>query len=256
MRVESSPSVHKNDRRPFPTRTMTIAIVAAIPIAACSDDPDGPAANTVGQIMATTAPPTGDTSPPPEATSATVSPTTETGSFAGAEDVPVTFTMPIGWENLGWAVIKSDADPNLGVSFFDVANIYADPCQWVLVDPPVGPTVDDLTSALASSDVFEATAPTNVTIDGFRGKYIELTVPDYDEDECKQGRFGLWKEDGPGGSSDDGPNLWAQAPDQVTKAWILDVDGTRLVIGAGYHPNTSAQDRADIDEIVSSIEIG
>jgi hypothetical protein len=29
----------------------------------------------------------------------------------------------------------------------DVSDIYADGCEWVLVDPPPGPTVDDVVSA-------------------------------------------------------------------------------------------------------------
>ena len=38
--------------------------------------------------------------------------------------------------------------------------------------------------------------------------------------------------------------------------WVLDVDGTRLVISTGYFPDTSDTDRAEINEIVNSIQIG
>jgi DNA-directed RNA polymerase specialized sigma24 family protein len=38
-------------------------------------------------------------------------------------------------------------DPELFVAFFDVANIYTRGCQWKLVDPAPGPTVDDLVAA-------------------------------------------------------------------------------------------------------------
>ena len=37
---------------------------------------------------------------------------------------------------------------------------------------------------------------------------------------------------------------------------ILDVDGTRIVIVAIWYPDTSAQDRADIDAMLDSIQIG
>ncbi|MBA2575432.1 MAG: BMP family ABC transporter substrate-binding protein [Euzebyaceae bacterium] len=184
-------------------------------------------------------------------------PGTGTSFFAGARAVPVRATLPVGWETENVFIFKSDADPLLAISFFDVANIYADPCQWALLDPPVGPTVDDLASALADSPVFQATGARDVTVDGFEGKYIEFTVPDYSEDECKGRLFGLWKEDGPFGvSSGNHPNLWAQSPDQHNQVWILDVDGTRLVILAWTFPDTSAHDRADIDEILDSIQIG
>jgi len=37
--------------------------------------------------------------------------------------------------------------------------------------------------------------------------------------------------------------------------WILDVEGTRLMVMAWFPPNTSPQDRAALDEIVASLQI-
>jgi hypothetical protein len=37
---------------------------------------------------------------------------------------------------------------------------------------------------------------------------------------------------------------------------VLDVDGTRLLIAASTFPNTSPQDRADLEEVLASIQIG
>lgn len=48
------------------------------------------------------------------------------------------------------------------------------------LDPPVGPTVDDLASAWSDLPAFDSTAPIDVTVDGFDGKMVEFTVPDYD----------------------------------------------------------------------------
>ena len=42
----------------------------------------------------------------------------------------------------------------------EVGNIYTDSCPSVALDPPVGPTVDDLASAWADLPAFDATAPT------------------------------------------------------------------------------------------------
>ena len=50
--------------------------------------------------------------------------------------------------------------------------------------------------------------------------------------------------------------MWAFNPKQQNEIWILDVDGTRLVILAGYPPNISTQERADLDAIINSIKIG
>ena len=101
-----------------------------------------------------------------------------------------------------------------------------------------------------------ATAPTDITVDGFHGKQVEFTVPDYATgeslDECADGGHFMVLE----GVDTPGDGYWAQGPNQHHQLWILDVDGTRVVIGATWFPDTSAQDRADIDEMLSSIQIG
>ena len=48
--------------------------------------------------------------------------------------------------------------------------------------PPIhqlGPTVDDMAAALAGLSPFIVTKPpSDVTVDGFSGKHLELTAPD------------------------------------------------------------------------------
>lgn len=180
----------------------------------------------------------------------------ETGTvfFGGAEDVPVTVTLPAGWETRDVFVLKSGSDPLFGLSFFDVANLYTDGCQWVLMQPPVGPTVDDLVAAFARLPGFGGEVR-DVTVDGFTGKQIEYTVPDYDPVQCRGGTFGLLQEDDDPGQGV-APHLWAQAPAQRNEFRIVDVDGTRLVVGAGYPPDIPAQDLRELHEIVESVEIG
>ena len=159
-----------------------------------------------------------------------------------------------GWEVDDVFVLKSDTDPRIGLDFCDVANIYIDGCQWKLADPPPGPTVDDLVAAYAQLPGGSG-ATLDVIVDGFKGKLIQYTIPDYDAKECKEGRFGVVQEDH-NPNMGDAPSLWAQGPNRENQAWILDVDGTRLVIIAGYPPRISRQDRADIDRIINSLQIG
>ena len=98
-----------------------------------------------------------------------------------------------------------------------------------------------------------ATEPIDVTIDGYHGQQIEFTVPDFTEDECIDGWFAMWQETqavlGP-----QGPN-YASRPNAHHRLWILDVDGTRLVIGGSSFPDTSQQDLDDLDTILNSIQI-
>jgi hypothetical protein len=190
--------------------------------------------------------------PSPEAT-ATVGPGRGTGYFGGSfPEVPVMFTLPQGWEADGAFVNKSGAEPVFGLVFMDVANVYTDGCRWELVDPPPGPTVDDLVAAFAKVPGFRG-APRDVTVNGYTGQQIEFRVPDYNKEECTNGQFGILKQDYSPGAD---PALWAQAPNQQNRLWILDVDGTRLVILAGDPGNMSAQDRTDLDRILTSIQIG
>ena len=66
------------------------------------------------------------------------------------------------------------------VSITTVTNLVRHGCRdhsWA--DPPVGPSVDDLAAALADLAPFRVTSPPkDVTIYGYRGKHLELTVPD------------------------------------------------------------------------------
>ena len=105
--------------------------------------------------------------------------------------------------------------------------------------PRRGPTCPD----------FNATAVSDITVDGFHGKQVEFTVPDYNEDTLPYGDFKLLEAVG-------GGDYWAQGPNQHHQLWILDVNGTRLVIVATSFPDTSPQDRAALDEILASIQIG
>jgi hypothetical protein len=254
LNIEPSPSVSTLRRTWRIVRDVAIAVVAMISIAACSSgaSEQPTAADTSEPTVSTPA-----SHPTSNEATATVGPGRGTGAFVGsASEVPVTFTMPAGWEMFdNWAVSKSGADPVFGLVFMDVGNIYADGCQWMLVDPPPGPTVDDLVSAYAKLPELKATPARDVTVDGFEGKQIQITIPDYNENECKEGKFGIFLI-GSNLAGDGAPSLWAQAPNQQNNLWILDVDGTRLVILAGDPGNMSAQDRTDLDGILSSIQIG
>ncbi len=53
----------------------------------------------------------------------------------------------------------------------DLANVYEDPCQWqgAIVEPQVGPTVDDLANALAGQPQRGDAVPVDVSIGGYTG---------------------------------------------------------------------------------------
>jgi hypothetical protein len=164
-------------------------------------------------------------------------------------------TLPDGWSSFGFGLGQprsgAGVDPVV-VAFWDVDLIYGHPCQWdgTLLQP--GPTVDDLANALVAVPLRHATKPTDVTLDGYAGEYLEWSVPsDMDFSTCDldgdEHEFKSWTAKG-----------WAdsrsqQAPGQVDQLWILDVAGARLVIDASPMPYATAEERAELLGIVESI---
>ena len=240
MTVEPTPSVRPGRPTRSAIRAVALAAVAAITITACSSGDDDDA---------------GTQDPTEPTTSQATDVTSEPGRVSGnVGDVPISYIPADGWGDIGWAAIKGD--PIYGLVFMEVGNTYDDSCPSVARDPAIGPTVDDLGSAWADLPGMNATTPTDITVDGFAGQEVEFTVPDYPTgatvDECADGGHFMLLE----GADTPGDGYWAQGPNQHHQLRIVDVDGTRVVIGATWFPDTSEEDRADIDEMLSSIQIG
>ena len=51
------------------------------------------------------------------------------------------------------------------------------------------------------------------------------------------------------------PTTGPKAPNAHLRLWILDINGTRLVIAGTSYPDTSQQDRDDLDTLLNSIQI-
>ena len=168
-----------------------------------------------------------------------------------------------GWD--GWiGAAKFDEESlngHVAVSIATVTNVVSHGCRdHSPDDPPVGPTVDDLAAALADLAPFRVTSPpTDVTMAGYRGKHLELTVPDLPVEADAEGlKFT--------GCEDRTLKSWFSAadpegffghtgPGYTEEFWILDVEGTRLVIVAHSSPKAPAEDIAEMRAIIDSIQI-
>ena len=171
-------------------------------------------------------------------------------------------TVPPGWSSLdGWAVHKGQVyTAPVFVTFWDVDRVYATPCKWrfrMMADP--GPSVAGLASTLAKQPLRDATAPADVTLGGFRGKYLQWSVPNdiaFDEAHpekalfpgCDKDTFQSWT-----GAVGWASDRYQQAPGQVDRIWILSVHGARLVIDASYLPTSTARERRELRSVVDSI---
>lgn len=200
----------------------------------------------------------------------------------GQELVNVRFTVPAGWEwhgaylskgllgSRGDAAASSMEEARITFLMGDV-QVYTDPCQWSESepDPPTGPTVADLISALAAQPTRSPSTPTerhayaegsDTTLppsgdNGWEGMAIELTVPDDIElADCDDGQFRTWGPD---------PNVRAhQGPGQRDVVWVVTTcpeecrDYERLVIDASWMPATPADVVTEIEAILESIATG
>ena len=182
--------------------------------------------------------------------SPTPSPTPSPTSYliTNEDGVRVTLALPSGWLPGGWFV-QNGRDTRTELTAIQVwavtGNSYTDPCQWTEseLDPPLGPTVDDLVTALENQLTREATT-SDVTLDGYAGKLVQMTVPtDAVFGDCDSGEFRSW----------DG--RYHQGPGQQDDVYILDVDGFRLVLDVLSYPGSPAEDLEKLQQMLDTIQI-
>jgi len=149
----------------------------------------------------------------------------------------------------GWVVDRgADGDPeNHGsVSFWTVQGVVRDPCEGELaVDP--GPTVRDLARALHAQRRMVTTLPQRVTVDGHVGLYLELRFPTDDRRMigCSSSEYAVWH-------TDDHNSYGSDIAGTVSRLWIVDVDGTRVVMVADTTPREDAAATAEVLGIAAS----
>jgi hypothetical protein len=190
---------------------------------------------------------TGIGNPPPPPTPRAFEDTSgalEPGTYASSIDsVEVTFTVPTGWNREASAPeLAGPVADDGGLSFWIVTDVFADPCRFDqgALNPPPGPSVEDLANALVAQPGVDAEPPADVVVDGFAGKYVRYTTPATD---CAE--FGPWET----------PSGVVLGPGTDARYWVLDVDGTRLVMLAYLWDAATEGGRAELQAIIDSVEI-
>lgn len=214
----------------------------------------------------------GDPTPTPEPTP-TVTPLAlrpgqlEPGTYVISDvDAPIrtlvrfTFTVPAGWNaRSGDLYISKRPDTAGELAFVPwvVTHVYADACQSEGTLTEVGPTVDDLVAALVDQANSEATVPVDLEVGGYPAKFISMSVPtDLDTATC---RFPgvliqIWADAGETDFFAIPADPANPAADSVGDVYIVDVNGDTVVILAGYTPDSSAADIAELEAIIASIQ--
>ena len=94
-------------------------------------------------------------------------------------------------------------------------------CGSIEISSPA--SVDDLATVWATLPGFTATTPVDITVDGYAGKQVDYTVPDYatvidpatgeEGADCANHQFGLWTERYGGLGPTSGPRSQASRTD-------------------------------------------
>ena len=159
------------------------------------------------------------------------------------ESIHLTMDVPSGWSGVAPAAVWVDENAAPGGAALTIGSggdLPRDPCLTTdLID--TGSTIDEFANAIATHPVLDATDPVDVSLDGYTGKYIDLDLP-ADLSSCRE--FRPWE-----------PGIYAQGPNHQWHLWILDVAGSRVVVGSMDYPGTSAQRRAELQAMVESIQI-
>jgi hypothetical protein len=125
-------------------------------------------------------------------------------------------------------------------------NVYQDPCHWKTTIPKnPATTPDQIAAAFATQASTAASAPVDVTVGGYAGKAVTLHVPmsfhipDAGREEefadCDANVFAFYGIEGEKGEARN-----AQGPGQIDELWILDVEGSIVILDAAFSPATPA----------------
>jgi hypothetical protein len=160
----------------------------------------------------------------------------------------ITLEVPDGYQGYLGSGVLTLGGTIPGLMLYDIGSTFADVCDWRGAQTPIS-SGDELAATLAGEQGLSPTVPTDVAVSGFAGRYMEITAPSQTElDRCSSGRMQAWA------TLDDG-HIWLNNAGQHDLLWILDVDGVPLVIDAQLPPSASAQDRAELEQMVESIRI-
>jgi hypothetical protein len=164
---------------------------------------------------------------------------------SGDEDLPDALVdVPLGYDDEAtWYVVSHDRQQFLGL--WTVSRVDPDACRrrWHDVYDP-GPTVRDLADGLVAQRSTRSSTPEPVTLAGYRGLYVEVASP-RDLRGCGPDP-GLWTSGTTGGRGIYGDG-------QVDRVWILDIDGQRVVVDAGFSAKSSDTAVAELTSMVESL---
>jgi len=170
----------------------------------------------------------------------------------------LTFTLPAGWSSRADGQISKHENsptevvllPTLPGTPAEVTHVFGDSCHPSGTLKAIGPSVDDLLAALDAQTATDATV-SDLVIGGHPGHRVDMRLSSSVEPAtCEwspDGPITIWAD--PGGTS-----FFAFPFDHPgAAAYVVDVDGVRVVFIGGAAAEVSAADQAELDGVIASM---
>ncbi len=163
------------------------------------------------------------------------------------------FDVPSGYqtrETTMWTHDEIDLDEFPGQVFYrGTVSVTGDPCDPDVPSLP-GNSVQRLAAAFEAQQSTSTTRPVPVELGGYSGLYLELTSPlGEDFAACQVGVEPIVFETG-SGEGNGGRWWWCPWTDRF---WILDVEGTVVVVAAGTPAGAGAESVARVTDVAESV---
>lgn len=168
-------------------------------------------------------------------------------------DVRVITPRPDGWTLTANFASKTGAEPGIGFSAWTSTAAHADPCHWEdeEMDLSAEPTVDGIVAILLAQPGRDPRPPVETTLGGWPATRLELVTPqDLDIAACDLGRYKAWTD-----LSDPNGGNWNHTNGQLDVVYVVDVNGTPVVIDSWYGETTSPADLRDVESIFEAMVI-
>lgn len=145
----------------------------------------------------------------------------------------------------GWITFSTDGIVNdgngLGFAVWKIVSPTVHGCSnHALPSETPGPGIDELLEALAAQPAITAGPITPVSVDGYVGKYVELTAP---YDIACNGGFYVWN------------GRFVQYPQETNRVYAIDVDGFRLTFFLRIPHDATAAQMDELEALIASIDI-
>ena len=248
-------------------RSLVLATaLMGLAVAAC-------AANAAPTPAPSAAAPTPPPTAAPASVAATQQPMTTPSAAAGPSAAADRVALPVvgrstlpSWTTTGLRDWKVDdrfyyvgPEPASGLSVWEVTRVPTDPCHSLTKPVTEVSGVEATVKALRAQPGREPTRPLDTTIAGRPAVSWEWAVPahvvdigDGDFQGCDRQNNGhldyvSWVASG-------GGTPWAQQGGQIDHVWVLDLDGSTLVVDASRSAKATDATRTQLEELVASLE--